>query len=421
MKKYRKGEIKIKTFSDEELTELGLTLKWGVRKELKIFPALIASNEEVLFLDQFYIKSKLNLVVITSERILLLYKENLNLIKLKDIYDIKYEKKFLGCMLNILQINNIIFEIDVGNEYKAIKLKSLIQNIKPRTISLKTQNEHPVSDWDLIWPINTHQTSGQKSRQTRSSTVTLSNIDFINKTAMVEGSNGIYLVSLGKCTCPDFEERQLPCKHMYKLAHELGFLDIYDSAYASGIYHEDENSGDEDDIPSFHEVRIAKEPFWGTEKELTEKFNQYRKSRDLFFVELPRECFEEVMSFIEDKIPEGMNFEISQRDRFYSMHIAGTPKKILCKFYYSWEGIEIEPTGGSREVICEEGCDFYILSDKTENELLNILNILLNSNSNSKQKINNIITTELEQLYNLKEKGVISEKEFIKAKSKLLS
>lgn len=34
----------------------------------------------------------------------------------------------------------------------------------------------------------------------------------------------IYSVSLAECTCPDFQQRKLPCKHMYKLALELGIV-----------------------------------------------------------------------------------------------------------------------------------------------------------------------------------------------------
>ena len=46
-----------------------------------------------------------------------------------------------------------------------------------------------------------------------------------NETATVNGTGGTYDVSLNSCTCYDFTERQLPCKHMYRLASELGYLD----------------------------------------------------------------------------------------------------------------------------------------------------------------------------------------------------
>lgn len=35
-----------------------------------------------------------------------------------------------------------------------------------------------------------------------------------------------YNTSLSECTCNDFQERGLPCKHMYRLAAELGYIEI---------------------------------------------------------------------------------------------------------------------------------------------------------------------------------------------------
>lgn len=35
-----------------------------------------------------------------------------------------------------------------------------------------------------------------------------------------------YRVTASSCTCSDFVRRKLPCKHMYRLAHELGWFDL---------------------------------------------------------------------------------------------------------------------------------------------------------------------------------------------------
>ena len=46
-----------------------------------------------------------------------------------------------------------------------------------------------------------------------------------SQTAIIQGSGSTpYEVTLNSCTCFDFESRQLPCKHMYRLALELGLL-----------------------------------------------------------------------------------------------------------------------------------------------------------------------------------------------------
>lgn len=37
-----------------------------------------------------------------------------------------------------------------------------------------------------------------------------------------------YRTTLTYCSCPDYQKRHLPCKHMYYLAHELGIQDLPD-------------------------------------------------------------------------------------------------------------------------------------------------------------------------------------------------
>jgi hypothetical protein len=46
------------------------------------------------------------------------------------------------------------------------------------------------------------------------------------QTAKIEGRDGIYDVTLDSCTCFDFATRGLPCKHIYRLAYELGLLEL---------------------------------------------------------------------------------------------------------------------------------------------------------------------------------------------------
>lgn len=45
------------------------------------------------------------------------------------------------------------------------------------------------------------------------------NLDRAAKTAVIESADGenFYSVSMTSCTCPDFINRQKPCKHIYKL------------------------------------------------------------------------------------------------------------------------------------------------------------------------------------------------------------
>ena len=45
--------------------------------------------------------------------------------------------------------------------------------------------------------------------------------------AVFIGSAGKYKTKLQSCTCPDFKKRKLPCKHMYRLAGDMGLDSLY--------------------------------------------------------------------------------------------------------------------------------------------------------------------------------------------------
>ena len=75
------------------------------------------------------------------------------------------------------------------------------------------------------WPASYLTCTAQATRRKRSHSVTLSYLDrekaratFISATSY--GVNK-YETSLDVCTCPDFEERHMPCKHIFRLAEEL--------------------------------------------------------------------------------------------------------------------------------------------------------------------------------------------------------
>lgn len=77
------------------------------------------------------------------------------------------------------------WEENVHNDYEQIKRIAFMQRIKPENVTVFPEKQ----------------------------------------SAEIVGSDGIYDVTLNSCTCYDFEARQLPCKHIYKLASELGYLD----------------------------------------------------------------------------------------------------------------------------------------------------------------------------------------------------
>lgn len=77
------------------------------------------------------------------------------------------------------------------------------------------------------WPPGIHSAADQKKRleSAKSSKTTPESIDREQKSGVFAGSGATpYMTTLDSCTCGDFFRRQLPCKHMYRLAIELGLL-----------------------------------------------------------------------------------------------------------------------------------------------------------------------------------------------------
>lgn len=65
-----------------------------------------------------------------------------------------------------------------------------------------------------------HLEPEQQKRQLSATKIPIKNINKDTQTANIND----YDVSLRDCTCRDFKTRTKPCKHMYRLAYELGYL-----------------------------------------------------------------------------------------------------------------------------------------------------------------------------------------------------
>lgn len=69
--------------------------------------------------------------------------------------------------------------------------------------------------------------TGQYDRYHRAVDCRIISIDYNKNSAIFKGtSEPQYKVTLDSCTCMDFQRRHRPCKHMYRLAHELGCCTI---------------------------------------------------------------------------------------------------------------------------------------------------------------------------------------------------
>lgn len=93
-------------------------------------------------------------------------------------------------------------------------------------LSGRCKFEKEWNDWD----ISVHEDKAQIERQGKAMTYLMYIIKMNRKqkTARFSSSTDLpyYETSLKECTCYDFQKRHLPCKHMYRLAVELGVIKI---------------------------------------------------------------------------------------------------------------------------------------------------------------------------------------------------
>lgn len=76
-----------------------------------------------------------------------------------------------------------------------------------------------MTKWDK-WK-DCHDYPSQVRRQERAREAALTPLSIKGQHAQFQGSEKKYLTFLDACSCPDFQERHKPCKHMYRLAMEL--------------------------------------------------------------------------------------------------------------------------------------------------------------------------------------------------------
>ena len=89
------------------------------------------------------------------------------------------------------------------------------------------------------WDEHIHQLPEQQDRiiRARSATTTPDSVDKESQTAVFKA--GKYQVTLDSCTCVDFSRTRRPCKHIYRLAMELGLLE--DNTYQTGEKYDDKS------------------------------------------------------------------------------------------------------------------------------------------------------------------------------------
>lgn len=80
------------------------------------------------------------------------------------------------------------------------------------------------ADWDDSIHLDENQQKRIKSAA--KADLTPIDIDKIHECGTFGGRHGTYHTTLQQCDCYDFSTRGIPCKHMYRLAYELGLIRI---------------------------------------------------------------------------------------------------------------------------------------------------------------------------------------------------
>ena len=120
------------------------------------------------------------------------------------------------------------------NEYELVNAKPLgkygsseqdehraVENVNKQLIEMITSDFAKIG-WSK-WSTDVHEKNGQLKRLEKAtlygSSIRLLQYNPLRGIAKIRGDSGnIYLTSGERCSCLDYRDRQLPCKHMYKLS-----------------------------------------------------------------------------------------------------------------------------------------------------------------------------------------------------------
>lgn len=128
-------------------------------------------------------------------------------------------------------ILGIIICLIISKKLNKDKGLSTTQNVGVFTLSSNTQSSKTPWDDETIkkyYLINA-QNDDRRINRAKYETFSFKNLNTENKSADIlnQEKTKVYHTTLTSCTCPDFKERNVPCKHMYRLANELGYFSLY--------------------------------------------------------------------------------------------------------------------------------------------------------------------------------------------------
>lgn len=140
-----------------------------------------------------------------------------NSLEIKDSYVLEQRQTILDLQKKLKEVEPVL---SAFNFYSDL--------YKPEQPVLQANFESLQNLW-AKWPLDIHTNQAQIERQIRATAAIYTPLSLspgigTGRFKSVFGEGGTYTTSLIKCECEDFKRRLLPCKHMYRLAHEL---DVY--------------------------------------------------------------------------------------------------------------------------------------------------------------------------------------------------
>ena len=87
-------------------------------------------------------------------------------------------------------------------------------------------NEKALKKWKSTWDSSIHESdfAAKRIKSAKSAKLTPVKIDPTDCYGYFQGTHGRYETFLDYCPCGDFHRSKLPCKHIYRLAIELGLM-----------------------------------------------------------------------------------------------------------------------------------------------------------------------------------------------------
>ncbi len=134
-----------------------------------------------------------------------------------------------------VKINQLTSELNNRNSF----INSHLPIFEFSRLELPASFEYLQKLWADTWGFDIHNSEPQLERQERACAARYTPLDLspVHASGHFRGLETDYSTTLVRCDCVDFQRRALPCKHMYRLAHELDVFMLEHVNHHPDIHH----------------------------------------------------------------------------------------------------------------------------------------------------------------------------------------